>query len=97
MAEDGPRNIHTVIVIALRGKVSWQSGTKEYHKATTQDKPHLMGGENPRGSLPLLGRDTVRNRAEGRLYIGFLEVRSFLGWPGVGGIFVAPSWDKFRE
>lgn len=27
-------------VTALRGKLSWQSGAKEYHKVTLHNKPH---------------------------------------------------------
>lgn len=32
--------LHIVSVTALRGKVSWQSGTKEYHVVTPNSKPH---------------------------------------------------------
>lgn len=59
---------------ALKGKISWQSGAKGYHKAILHDKFHtrdLLEGKNPGGQLPLLVRSR-RGWEELRVYREFL-------------------------
>lgn len=61
---------------ALRGKVSWLLGVKEYHKVILYNKPHrrhLLGEKNPGVWLPLLGWEATKNWAEDRVYIEFPE------------------------
>lgn len=61
-----------VSVTDLKGKVSWQPGTKGYHKITLHNKPHTRGllGKSKRG-LPLLGLG-AEELSKREIYIGFL-------------------------
>ena len=66
-------------VTAVRGKVFWQLGAKEYHKGTQQNKPHtrdLLGGKNsgdPPGCL-CLGEKNQRTGQSTGFIQGFLGV-----------------------
>lgn len=62
----------TVSVTALNGKVSWQPGTKEYHKITLHIKLQTRGllGKSKRG-LPLLGLG-AEELSKRQTYIVFL-------------------------
>ena len=50
--QKGSLDFKAVSVAALKGKVSWQLGTKQYHLVTLYNKPHtrdLLGGETQEG------------------------------------------------
>lgn len=56
MIEYLPKGFPSVSVVALRGKISWQLGAKEYHKVTPHNKLHtrdLLGKTQERGCLGL--------------------------------------------
>ena len=72
---------------ALKGKVAWLSGSKEYHRVTTQQTSpkRVIGRENPGGWLRARSRRELSGRQA--LYRRF----------GVGLSDVAQSWSKFRD
>jgi hypothetical protein len=69
-------------VAVLRGKVSWQPGTKEHQSRTAQQTSHkrFIGKDTESGCL-CLGKKQQRIEQEaGRLVYSFLGEQSFPGW-----------------
>lgn len=75
-----------------KGKGSWQSEVKDYHKVTVHNTPYTkIFWENMRGWLPLLRWETTGNWAESRLYIEYLVGQIFPEWYGISRSFMAWS------
>ena len=82
-------------VADLKGKVSWQSGVKEYHKVTLHNKPHtrdLLGEKNPGLWLLLLRQIAAENSAEDMVFYRVSRVE--LSRVGISG-FSSPKLGRF--
>lgn len=91
----GHNRLSFVCVTAGMGKVSWQSGAKEYHKVTPHNKPHTRAFSGREKHRRVAASAEVRSSVELSRRRGLYSISygwCFPGWPGIGGIL----WPDFR-